>query len=67
MLGTLAMQALQKNWDQQQAPTDPNALTRQAPLGLREPQNASEEQELEQRALLLVRAMINAAKADGQT
>jgi uncharacterized membrane protein YebE (DUF533 family) len=66
LLGTLAMQALQKNWGQQQAPTDPNALTREAPLGLREPQNAREEQELDQRALLMVRAMINAAKADGE-
>jgi uncharacterized membrane protein YebE (DUF533 family) len=59
------MEAL-KNWNQQQMPTDPTALAREAPLGLREPQNASEEQELEQRALLMVRAMINAAKADGQ-
>jgi uncharacterized membrane protein YebE (DUF533 family) len=65
LLGTLAMQAL-KNWDKQQTPTDPATLAREAPLGLREPQNASEEQELEQRALLMVRAMINAAKADGQ-
>ena len=66
LLGTLAMQALQKNWGQQQTPTDPNALAREAPLGLRAPQNAREEQELDQRALLMVRAMINAAKADGE-
>jgi uncharacterized membrane protein YebE (DUF533 family) len=66
LLGTLAMQALQKNWGQQQTPTDPNALAREAPLGLRAPQNATEEQELDQRALLMVRAMINAAKADGE-
>jgi uncharacterized membrane protein YebE (DUF533 family) len=65
LLGTLAMQALQKNWGQQQTP-DANALAREAPLGLREPQNAREEQELDQRALLMVRAMINAAKADGE-
>ena len=59
------MQALQKNWGQQQTPTDPNALAREAPLGLRAPQNATR-QELDQRALLMVRAMINAAKADGE-
>jgi uncharacterized membrane protein YebE (DUF533 family) len=64
LLGTLAVQALKK-WDQQ-PPTDPATLAREAPLGLREPQNASEEQELDQRALLMVRAMVNAAKADGQ-
>ena len=65
LLGTLAMQAL-RGRQQQSTPTDATALAREAPLGLREPQNASEEQELEQRALLIVRAMINAAKADGQ-
>ena len=65
LLGTLAMQALRSR-QQQSTPTDATALAREAPLGLREPQNASEEQELEQRALLIVRAMINAAKADGQ-
>jgi uncharacterized membrane protein YebE (DUF533 family) len=66
LLGTLAMQALQKNWGQQQTPADPNALAREAPLGLRAPQNAREEEELDQRALLMIRAMINAAKADGE-
>jgi uncharacterized membrane protein YebE (DUF533 family) len=65
LLGTLAMQALRSR-QQQSTPTDATALAREAPLGVREPQNASEEQELEQRALLIVRAMINAAKADGQ-
>ena len=65
LLGTLAMQALRSR-QQESTPADATALAREAPLGLREPQNASEEQELEQRALLIVRAMINAAKADGQ-
>jgi len=35
------------------------------PLGLREPLNAAEQQELESRADLILHAMINAAKADG--
>jgi uncharacterized membrane protein YebE (DUF533 family) len=35
------------------------------PLGLRQPANAVEEQELESRADLILHAMINAAKADG--
>jgi uncharacterized membrane protein YebE (DUF533 family) len=65
LLGTLAMQALRSR-QQQSTRTDTDSLAREAPLGLREPQNASEEQELEQRALLIVRAMVNAAKADGQ-
>jgi uncharacterized membrane protein YebE (DUF533 family) len=59
------MQALRSR-QQQSTPTDASSLAREAPLGLREPQNAGEEQELEQRALLIVRAMVNAAKADGQ-
>jgi uncharacterized membrane protein YebE (DUF533 family) len=65
LLGTLAMQALRSR-QQQSTPTDASSLAREAPLGLREPQNAGEEPELEQRALLIVRAMVNAAKADGQ-
>jgi uncharacterized membrane protein YebE (DUF533 family) len=65
LLGSLAMQALRSH-QQQSTPADADSLAREAPLGLREPQNASEEQELEQRALLIVRAMVNAAKADGQ-
>jgi uncharacterized membrane protein YebE (DUF533 family) len=65
LLGTLAMQALRSR-QQQSTPADATALAREAPLGVREPQNASEEQELEQRAMLIVRAMVNAAKADGQ-
>lgn len=37
-----------------------------APLGLRAPQSAGEEAVLEQRALVLIRAMVAAAKADGE-
>jgi uncharacterized membrane protein YebE (DUF533 family) len=36
------------------------------PLGLRAPTNPSEEKELESQAALILKAMINAAKADGQ-
>jgi len=37
----------------------------QVPLGLAEPQTESERQQLEQNSELVLRAMINAAKADG--
>lgn len=37
-----------------------------APLGLRAPQDSGEETALEQRATLLIRAMVAAAKADGE-
>ena len=36
-----------------------------APLGLREPQTPREERELQDKATLIISAMINAAKADG--
>jgi uncharacterized membrane protein YebE (DUF533 family) len=65
LLGTLAMSAL-RSQGQGQPAASADELAQQAPLGLREPQNASEEQELEQRASLIVRAMISAAKADGE-
>jgi uncharacterized membrane protein YebE (DUF533 family) len=38
----------------------------QVPVGLLEPQTASERQELENKSGIILRAMINAAKADGQ-
>lgn len=38
----------------------------EVPVGLRQPENAQEEQELEQGAELVLKAMINAAKADGR-
>jgi sirohydrochlorin ferrochelatase len=40
--------------------------TPQVPLGLMEPQTDAERQELERHAELILKAMINAAKADGQ-
>jgi uncharacterized membrane protein YebE (DUF533 family) len=64
LLGTLAMNAL-KSWGEGTA-SDPEQLAKSAPLGVREPQGPAEERELEARALLIVRSMINAAKADGQ-
>jgi len=38
----------------------------EVPVGLREPQNNEEKQQLEQHAELVMKAMVNAAKADGQ-
>ncbi len=61
VLGGLAMNAL-KN---QGAPGSGQAFGA-APLGLRAPETASEEAVLEQRALVLIRAMVSAAKADGE-
>ncbi len=58
LLGSLAYSAL-----------NPKAETvdgERAPLGLRQPQSAAEEAELEGNAALIIRAMVNAAKADGQ-
>ncbi len=56
LLGAMAFRAL-KDSGQEQA---------QVPLGLAKPQTESEVQELEQRTELVLRAMINAAKSDGQ-
>lgn len=65
LLGTLAYQAMRSQGQAPEAKTE-EELVRHAPLGLREPQDPNEEVELERRALLIVRAMINAAKADGE-
>lgn len=40
--------------------------TQEVPVGLRQPDNPQQEQELEQGAELVLKAMINAAKSDGQ-
>jgi uncharacterized membrane protein YebE (DUF533 family) len=56
LLGAMAFKALRSGGGQ--APV--------VPLGLREPQTVDEENELENNAELVLRAMINAAKADGQ-
>ena len=62
MLGSLAMQALQGSRDGRASQVDAAAAT---PAGMRPPINAAEEQDSEDQAMLILRAMINAAKADG--
>ncbi len=61
LLGSLAVSAVKK----MNRPVDVND-TNSMPLGLREPQNDGEEQALQNNAKVVLRAMINAAKADGQ-
>lgn len=56
LLASMAFKALQGSGEQKA----------QVPVGLLEPQTASEQQELEQNSELILKAMINAAKADGQ-
>jgi hypothetical protein len=58
LLGTMAYQAL-KGGGSQQAEVP-------VPAGLREPQSAADHQQLEQHSEIVLKAMINAAKADGQ-
>lgn len=65
LLGSLAMNALKNYGGQGGAPASQEDIAREAPLGLREPQTPGEEQELQHEATLIVRAMVNAAKADG--
>ena len=64
LLGSIAMSAL-KNY-QAGATASPEEIAKDAPLGLRAPQTPAEETELERTADLVLRAMIDAAKADGQ-
>ena len=56
LLGTMAYKALK----------DTGAETPDVPIGLIEPKTDADREGLEQRAELILRAMINAAKADGQ-
>ena len=56
MLGALAFNALKGTQQESQ----------EVPLGLREPASAAEKDQLEGQAGLILKAMINAAKADGQ-
>jgi len=56
LLGAMAFQALKGS----------GGRTPQVPLGLMEPQTDADRQELERHAELVLKAMINAAKADGQ-
>jgi uncharacterized membrane protein YebE (DUF533 family) len=65
LLGSLALEALQ-GLSRQPAGGAPAALPAELPLGLRAPTTMSEESELESKAKVVLKAMINAAKADGQ-
>ena len=56
LLGAMAFQALKGS----------GGRTPQVPLGLMEPQTDEDRQELERHSELVLKAMINAAKADGQ-
>jgi len=61
-LGALAYSSMQKS-QTAATPAKPEEL---APYGLGDPRNAAEEAQQQSTALLVIRAMINAAKADGQ-
>jgi len=65
LLAGLAFQAF-KNMNKQPAGMQAAMGSNDIPLGLRAPVNEVEEQELEQTATLVLKGMINAAKADGQ-
>ena len=58
MLGALAFSAFKG--------TGKSAKAEDIPVGLRQPENAQQEEELEQEAELVLKGMINAAKADGK-
>jgi uncharacterized membrane protein YebE (DUF533 family) len=62
LLGGLALSALGRS---QQTPGT-TQLAKEPPLGLRPAQDAAEAERLDQTATLILAAMINAAKADGQ-
>lgn len=64
LLGGIALSAL-KNYQSGATPSS-EEIAKEAPLGLREPQTPAEEAELGRTADLILRSMINAAKADGQ-
>ena len=65
LLGSLALQALQGTSGQPSGSTSATLPT-ELPLGLRAPTSMSEESALEAQAMVILKAMINAAKADGQ-
>lgn len=64
LLGSLAYAAL--NPKQAQSAPAPEEIQQNAPLEMRSAQTPAEEEELEENANILLLAMINAAKADGQ-
>jgi uncharacterized membrane protein YebE (DUF533 family) len=61
VLGGLAMNVLRN-----QAPARGQAVGGGMPLGLKAPETAEDDTALDRRALLIVEAMVSAAKADGQ-
>jgi uncharacterized membrane protein YebE (DUF533 family) len=63
LLGSLALEALR---GLNQPSTDAAAVPAELPLGLRTPANTAEENALESKAAVILQAMIQAAKADGQ-
>jgi len=63
MLGSLALQAY-KNYNAQGSNAQPDTAS-QLMAGLRQPENDQEQQEVQDVAMLTLKAMINAAKADG--
>jgi uncharacterized membrane protein YebE (DUF533 family) len=65
LLGSLAIEAL-RGLSQSSTGDTPAAVPSDLPLGLRVPANADEESTLEFKARIILKAMINAAKADGQ-
>jgi uncharacterized membrane protein YebE (DUF533 family) len=64
VLASLALSSLGGDRQGEASPSQEDAAA-DAPLGLREPQTPAEEQELQDKATLILQAMINAAKADG--
>ncbi len=65
MLAGLAFQAF-KNMNRQPASSAMGFSSSEPPLGVRAPGNAQEEEALEATASVILKGMINAAKADGQ-
>jgi uncharacterized membrane protein YebE (DUF533 family) len=65
LLGSLALEAL-RGLHHPSTDDASAAVPADLPLGLRTPANTVEESELESKAMVILQAMINAAKADGQ-
>ena len=65
LLGSLAMSAFQK-MNEQKRVQEQVATEEDIPLGVRPPQTPGEEAVLASKAMILMQAMISAAKADGQ-
>lgn len=64
ILGSMAFKAYQNNQQQKAGNQQMDSKT-QLMAGMREPENSEEEKEVQSMMLLILKAMINAAKADG--